>query len=110
MWKLSFTWLIQTALVEPTAAAAACTTPTTIISCTDMGCGRGYLTFSLHHYLKEKYHGKQIQIHSKGIDMRPKLVKEMNDIATKLNMEGLLFEEGTIEDGLLFPQTDDHEQ
>ena len=41
--------------------------------------------------------------------MRPKLVKEMNDIATKLNMEGLVFEEGTIEDGFL-PQTDDHEQ
>lgn len=103
--------LIQTALVEPTAAAAAaaCTTPKTIISCTDMGCGRGYLTFSLHHYLKEKYQEKQIQIHSKGIDMRPKLVKEMNDIATKLNMEGLVFEEGTIEDGFL-PQTDDHEQ
>jgi SAM-dependent methyltransferase len=74
-------------------------TEVTKISTTDMGCGRGYLTFSWHHYLTEKYGGTMV-IQSKGIDVRPKLVKEMNDIATALNMDGLVFEEGTIEDGL----------
>jgi hypothetical protein len=73
---------------------------TKMISTTDMGCGRGYLTFSWHQYLTETYEGTNVAIHSKGIDMRPKLVKEMNDISMALNMEGLVFEEGTIEDGL----------
>ena len=68
----------------------------TAISSTDMGCGRGYLTFSWHHYLSERY-GDTMTITSKGIDVRPKLVNEMNGIAQQLEMHGLVFEEGTIE-------------
>lgn len=63
----------------------------------DMGCGRGYLTFALHSLLFEKYKG--INIQSRGIDVRPKLMKEVDDIARDLgsNFDGLQFLTGTIE-------------
>ena len=65
----------------------------------DMGCGRGYLTFSLHSYLYSKFE----KVQSVGIDMRPKLVKEMNDIAQTLGttFEGVSFEKGSIEELVL---------
>jgi hypothetical protein len=77
------------------------------ISTIDMGCGRGYLTFSLHHYLQDHF----THVQTRGIDMRPKLVAEMNTIATDLQtMDGLTFETGTIESFLEItaasPQTD----
>jgi hypothetical protein len=61
----------------------------------DMGCGRAYLTFSLHHYLKERYES----ITTTGIDVRPKLINEINGIAKGLggSFDTLNFEEGTIE-------------
>jgi trans-aconitate methyltransferase len=59
----------------------------------DMGCGRGYLTFSLHQYLLDNYN----HVRTRGIDVRPKLVEEMNVIAKRLNMTGLSFETGTIQ-------------
>ena len=74
-----------------------------IISVTDMGCGRGYLTFALHQYLSEKYNDstQQVKVKSKGIDVRPKLVNEINGISQSLGgyfEDNLLFEQGTIED------------
>ena len=65
------------------------------ISVVDMGCGRGYLTFSLHSYLAQQYPS----VLSRGIDVRPKLVEEISGIARSLgeDFEGLTFEEGTIE-------------
>jgi hypothetical protein len=62
----------------------------------DMGCGRSYLTFSLHSYLYQQYGNK---VESCGIDVRPKLVKEITGIANSLGPEfdGLDFCEGTIE-------------
>jgi len=54
------------------------------ISVLDMGCGRGYLTFSLHSYLQTKL---DTQVHSVGIDVRPKLVKEINGIAQSLGAD-----------------------
>jgi hypothetical protein len=66
------------------------------ISIIDMGCGRGYLTFSLHSYLTENYS----KVHSRGIDVRPKLVEEINTISSSLggSFDTLTFEEGTIEE------------
>ena len=66
------------------------------ISVIDMGCGRGYLTFALHAYLAERYPS----VRSIGIDVRPKLVKEISTIASSLGgvFDTLSFEEGTIED------------
>jgi len=61
----------------------------------DNGCGRAYLTFSLHSYLKERYES----VTTTGIDVRPKLIKETNGIARGLggSFDTLNFEEGTIE-------------
>ena len=62
----------------------------------DMGCGRGYLTFSLHSYLKEQ----GLFVNTCGVEMQPKLVNETNGIAHELGdpfRGSLLFVEGTIE-------------
>ena len=65
------------------------------ISVVDMGCGRAYLTFSLHSYLHERYGS----VNTTGIDVRPKLVAEISEIARLLgsNFDSLNFQEGTIE-------------
>jgi Methyltransferase domain len=63
------------------------------ISTIDMGCGRGYLTFSVHYYLQQHLD----HVTTRGIDMRPKLVEEMNAIASQMEMNGLSFETGTID-------------
>ena len=65
----------------------------------DMGCGRGYLTFSLHSYLSNKF-GQMgdISVEMQGIDRRPKLIEEINGIARELGgaFANLNFVEGTI--------------
>jgi SAM-dependent methyltransferase len=73
------------------------------LSILDMGCGRGYLTFSLHSYLQAKYDTVQ----STGIDIRPKLVNEINAIANSLGkeFETLTFQEGSIESMLASTST-----
>jgi trans-aconitate methyltransferase len=70
----------------------------------DMGCGRGYLTFALHSWLHQRY-GDAVS--SRGIDVRPKLVKEMNGIVERLGptFAGLTFDVGTIESFLLEQET-----
>jgi SAM-dependent methyltransferase len=67
------------------------------ISVVDMGCGRGYLTFALHKYLSDQYDASQV--HSEGIDVRPKLVAEISGIAGSLggSFDTLTFRQGTIE-------------
>ena len=62
----------------------------------DFGCGRGYLTFSLHSHLVAKFESMDVQ--TQGIDRRPKLIAEINGIARSLGDEynGLNFIEGTI--------------
>ena len=67
----------------------------------DMGCGRGYLTFSLHSYLYNKFEAnkdKPGSVSTQGIDRRPKLISEINGIAQSLGEEftQLQFIEGTI--------------
>lgn len=64
----------------------------------DMGCGRGYLTFSLHSFLCSEY--PTASVLTKGIDIRPKLVAEIVGIARDLGsaFATLDFQEGTIEE------------
>ncbi len=90
----------------------------------DMGCGRGYLTFSLHSYLCEKFwmpENEEIEqktnckpglnVQTQGIDRRPKLIKEINGIADDLGGEfcSLNFIEGDISNisGTLFEDDSD---
>ena len=65
----------------------------------DMGCGRGYLTFSVHSYLSDKYNSPNCVVKTQGIEIRPKLVREINGIAQDLGkgkFENLNFIEGSI--------------
>ena len=77
-------------------------TPPSKIRVADMGCGRGYLTFSLHSYLYGKFEATSsggISVETKGIDVRPKLIAEINGIAQELpgdEFRNLNFVEGTI--------------
>jgi len=61
----------------------------------DMGCGKGYLTFAMSHYL-EKHH--KIDFEIIGIENRDELVKNSNAISTKLNQSHLSFRQGDIID------------
>ena len=75
--------------------------PPSKIRTIDMGCGRGYLTFSLHSYLYNKFEADKDEpasISTQGIDRRPKLISEINGIAQSLGEEfkQLKFIEGTI--------------
>lgn len=66
----------------------------------DMGCGRGYLTFCLHaHLMQNENNGGSVETF--GIDVRPKLVKDMNELSQQLDFDGLTFLEGTIEQYML---------
>jgi Methyltransferase domain len=79
------------------------------ITVVDMGCGRGYLTFALHAHLTEEETNRRC-VTTKGIDVRPKLVADMNTVARTLRMEGLSFECGTIDDFLQQQQQQQQQQ
>ena len=89
-------------LVDTTVTSLPLSDQITTISSADMGCGRGYLTFSLHFFLTKKY-SDQYNVQSRGIEVRPKLVSETNQIAEELgsDFDGLRFAEGTIENVVL---------
>lgn len=68
---------------------------TAISSIYDMGSGKGYLTFALHHHLTENDIN---DLQTTGIEIREDLVEKCNSIASKNQMQGLSFELGSIED------------
>lgn len=65
------------------------------IKVTDMGAGKGYLTFALYDYLTNELH-KQAAV--KGVEFRKDLVELCNSIATQSGFLGLTFVQGTIQD------------
>jgi Methyltransferase domain len=97
---------------QPNGSASAPTAQPAPVRITDLGCGKGYLTYALHSYL-QKQQQQQAQsadvpsqslyssVTSIGIDIRPKLVRELNQIASDLRIEGLRFEPGSIQDACL---------
>lgn len=76
-------------LVQKSALLAADQT----VKVTDMGAGKGYLTFAVYDYLVNKLQTKAEVI---GVEVRPDLVKLCNAAARKLDFTGLHFEEGYI--------------
>lgn len=64
------------------------------IKIVDMGSGKGYLTFALYDFLKNK---KGLDIRVTGIELRKKLVNFCNDVAIKCNYKNLQFESKPIE-------------
>jgi Methyltransferase domain len=62
---------------------------------TDMGAGKGYLTFALYDYLSNEL-GQRTSV--KGVEYRKDLVDLCNGIAKQSNFTGLEFVQGTIND------------
>jgi len=60
----------------------------------DMGSGKGYLTFALYDFLKNK---KGFNVEITGIELRQNLVDFCNEVANKCNFEKLNFENKSIE-------------
>lgn len=65
------------------------------VEVTDMGCGKGYLTFATWQYFLEK---ARRPAHVRGIEQRPDLVELCNRTARECGCEGLEFAAGTIAD------------
>ncbi len=59
----------------------------------DFGSGRAYLTFALHDLLVRR-HGRQVRL--LGLDVKPDVVAECEELARRLDAEGLSFEVGDI--------------
>ena len=69
-------------------------TPGKEIHVYDMGSGKGYLTFALYDYMRNK---RKLNVHVTGVEIRQELVNKCNDVAHKSSYENLNFEVGTIE-------------
>ncbi len=61
----------------------------------DFGCGKSYLTFALHHYLKNI---KDMKFTIIGLDLKKDVIDYCNKIAKELNCENLEFITGDIKD------------
>lgn len=59
----------------------------------DFGCGKSYLTFALHHLLRN-IHQRDVDI--VGLDLKAGVVRDCQRIAEKLGCAGLRFEVGDI--------------
>lgn len=68
----------------------------------DMGSGKGYLTFALYDYIKNKLN---IAATVTGIELREELVTQCNEIALASDFKNLHFKSGTIQNAVL-PNTD----
>jgi hypothetical protein len=69
---------------------------------TDMGSGKGYLTFALYDYLTNKM---SLSPEVVGVELRPNLVAQCNGISKKSGFEKLKFIQGSIEKTVL-PELD----
>lgn len=69
---------------------------------TDMGSGKGYLTFALYDYLANTL---KLSPHVTGVELRKELVEKCNDIARQSAFDGLNFKTGSIDTAEL-PVTD----
>jgi SAM-dependent methyltransferase len=66
----------------------------------DMGCGKGYLTFGAWHLLCRR---SRIPARVIGVEARPELVRNINQLARKLDAPGLEFIAGDIASAELPP-------
>ena len=68
--------------------------PPPVIRLVDMGCGKGYLTFAAHDWLRRSGWTPEVL----GIEARAELVEFGNRVAGDLGCGGLSFRQGTIAD------------
>ena len=67
----------------------------THIKAVDFGCGKSYLTFALHYYLKNI---QNMTFEVIGLDLKIDVIEHCNQIAKDLNMENIEFLTGDIKD------------
>ena len=60
----------------------------------DMGAGKGYLTFALYELLTQRLN---LDVDIKGVEIRPDLALKINEIIKANNLKGLEFVESSIE-------------
>lgn len=65
------------------------------IKAVDFGCGKSYLTFALHYYLKNI---QNMTFEVIGLDLKKDVIEHCNQIAKDLNMENIEFLTGDIKD------------
>lgn len=65
------------------------------IKVVDFGCGKSYLTFALHYYLKNV---KNMKFTIIGLDLKKDVMDYYNKVARELNCENLEFLTGNIKD------------
>lgn len=59
----------------------------------DFGCGKAYLTFALYYYLR---YVEQRQVDMVGLDLKPEVINQCQELAKDLECEGLSFVLGDI--------------
>ncbi|GHV13821.1 SAM-dependent methyltransferase [Clostridia bacterium] len=62
----------------------------------DFGCGKGYLTFVLYHYLRDIRKYREDSISVVGIDLKFDVIENMNALAREYKYNSLHFEVGDI--------------
>lgn len=67
----------------------------THVKVVDFGCGKSYLTFALHHYLKNI---KEFTYEIIGLDLKKDVMDKCNRIASELECDNLEFLTGNIKD------------
>ena len=67
----------------------------THIKAVDFGCGKSYLTFALHYYLKNI---QNMTFEVIGLDLKKDVIEHCNQIAKDLNIENIEFLTGDIKD------------
>lgn len=67
----------------------------THIKAVDFGCGKSYLTFALHYYLKNI---QNMTFEVIGLDLKEDVINHCNQIAKELNLENIEFLTGNIKD------------
>jgi hypothetical protein len=72
------------------------------VTVADMGCGKAYLTFAAWHLLRS---GFGLRAKVIGVDVREELVAEDEELARRMNCDGLSFRTGTIREAAL-PEVD----
>jgi hypothetical protein len=60
----------------------------------DFGAGKAYLTFAVHDWLQ---HGKAVQPHVTGVELRAELVEQGNRIAHDLGLQGMALAQGDVQ-------------
>jgi SAM-dependent methyltransferase len=76
---------------QPPSAGEPSATPELTIA--DMGCGKGYLTFGAWHLLCRRW---RLSARVIGVESRPALVSQINQLARKIDAPGLSFIAGEI--------------